>query len=48
MTKQEATQRIEALKTKISALDVQRTELLERLACMKLLTAAFFDEDGTQ
>jgi len=48
MTKQEASQTIEALKAKITALDEQKVELLERLAYMKLLTAVFFDEPEAQ
>lgn len=48
MTKQKASQKLEALKAEITALDDQKAELLERLAYMKLLTAIFFDENDTE
>ncbi len=47
MDKQDAIQKIEALKAKITALDNQKAALLERLAYMKLLTAIFFDGDDS-
>lgn len=43
MTALEAAQEIEAMEKKITALDEQKAELLDRLAYMKLLAAVFFE-----
>ncbi|WP_157686304.1 hypothetical protein [Perlucidibaca aquatica] len=48
MTALEAAQQIADMKKQIALLDTKKSELMERLAYMQLLSVIFFDEADVQ